>query len=102
MKKSLTAACAVALGFSAAAYAQDADTEVPEGEASNGAVVTREEIVQQGDPVLERNANFIDLWERYGAGGGDAALRFRRGYDHFQRTGEYLSWEEANAGLRAA
>ena len=57
---------------------------------------------EQGDPVLERNANFIDLWERYGAGGGDAALRFRRGYDHFQRTGEYLSWEEANAGLRAA
>lgn len=54
------------------------------------------------DPLVEKTEAFADLWARWGAGGGDAALRFRRGYEHWQKTGEYLSWETANAGLRAA
>lgn len=58
--------------------------------------------VADGDPVLARNETYVDLWARWGAGGGDAALRFRRGYEHFRATGDYLSWEEANAGLRVA
>lgn len=54
------------------------------------------------DPVLDRNQQWIDMWERWGAGGGDAALRFRRAYDHWLKTGDYMSFEEANEGLRAA
>lgn len=47
------------------------------------------------DPILARNKQFEDLWSRWGAGGGDAAYRFRRGYDHWVKTGEFLTWEEA-------
>jgi hypothetical protein len=54
------------------------------------------------DPAVEATQPFADLWERWGAGGGDATLRFRRGYEHWRKTGEYLSWEQANEGLRAA
>lgn len=54
------------------------------------------------DPVVENNQTFVDMWGRWGAGGGDAALRFRRGYEHFQKTGDYLTWDQANEGLRAA
>lgn len=54
------------------------------------------------DPLVERTEVFADLWARWGAGGGDAALRFRRGYEHFRETGEYLTFEQANEGLRAA
>lgn len=54
------------------------------------------------DPIVDNNKTFVDMWGRWGAGGGDAALRFRRGYEHFRETGDYLTWEEANKGLRAA
>lgn len=56
----------------------------------------------EDDPVLARNEPFVDMWERWGAGGGDAALRFRRGYEHYRRTGEFLPWEVVNEGLRSA
>lgn len=59
-------------------------------------------VYAENDPVVERNEDFKDLWERWGAGGGDATLRFRRGYEHWRKTGDYLTWEEANEGLRAA
>lgn len=59
-------------------------------------------VFADNDPVLDQNATFADMWERWGAGGGDAALRFRRGYEHYKKTGEYLPWEDANEGLRAA
>lgn len=49
------------------------------------------------DPALERNQRYVDFWEEWGAGGGDALLRFRRGYEHWERTGEMLTWEQANA-----
>lgn len=54
------------------------------------------------DPLVDKTEVFADLWSRWGAGGGDATLRFRRGYEHYQRTGEYLTFEQANEGLRAA
>lgn len=51
------------------------------------------------DPALARNGEFVDLWARWGAGGGDAQLRFRRGYEHWRETGEYLTWDQANEDL---
>jgi len=54
------------------------------------------------DPLVDKTKDFADLWARWGAGGGDAMLRFRRGYNHWLETGEYLTWEQANEGLRAA
>lgn len=54
------------------------------------------------DPLVAKTDTFADLWARWGAGGGDASLRFRRGYEHWRETGEYLTFDEANAGLRAA
>ena len=54
------------------------------------------------DPLVGRTEKFTDQWSMWGAGGGDAMLRFRRGYEHLRKTGEYLTWEEANEGLRAA
>lgn len=59
-------------------------------------------VYDKGDPLVARTEKFADMWSMWGAGGGDAALRFRRGYDHFQKTGDYLTWDQANAGLRAA
>lgn len=47
------------------------------------------------DPILKRNEVFADMWTRWGAGGGNAAYRFRRGYDHWAKTGEFMSYEEA-------
>jgi hypothetical protein len=58
--------------------------------------------VPDSDPVLQRNQEWVDLWERWGAGGGDAALRFRRGYEHWRKTGEFMSWDEADQDPRAA
>lgn len=50
------------------------------------------------DPVLARNETFVDMWSRWGAGGGsDAALRFRRGYQHWVETGDYLSEDDVAA-----
>lgn len=59
-------------------------------------------VYDEADPVLARTDKFADMWSMWGAGGGDASLRFRRGYDHFQKTGNYLTWEQADEGLRAA
>lgn len=57
-------------------------------------------VYTENDPVAKRNQTFVDQWSMWGAGGGDAALRFRRGYEHLRKTGEYLTWEQANEGLR--
>lgn len=59
-------------------------------------------VYTQNDPLVDRTKTFADQWSMWGAGGGDAALRFRRGYEHLQRTGEYLTWEQANKSPRAA
>lgn len=59
-------------------------------------------VYADNDPLVARTKKFADQWSMWGAGGGDAGLRFRRGYEHLQRTGEYLTWEQANEGLRAA
>jgi hypothetical protein len=59
-------------------------------------------VYSKDDAILGRTQKFADMWSMWGAGGGDAALRFRRGYDHFRETGNYLTWDEANKGLRAA
>lgn len=59
-------------------------------------------VYADNDPLVARTQKFADMWTLWGAGGGDSALRFRRGYEHFQSTGEYLTWEQANEGLRAA
>jgi hypothetical protein len=48
------------------------------------------------DPLVEDSKVYTDLWSRWGAGGGDAALRFRRGYEHWLATGEYLDWDVVN------
>lgn len=56
----------------------------------------------ENDPGLKRNQKFVDQWSLWGAGGGDAITRFRRGYEHQRKTGETLTWEQANKGLRAA
>lgn len=59
-------------------------------------------VYAEDDEFVKRTDAFADMWERWGAGGGDATLRFRRGYEHYQRTGDYLTWDQANEGLRAA
>lgn len=56
-------------------------------------------VYSKDDHVLVNNEVFADLWSEWGAGGGDAALRFRRGYEHWRETGEKMSWEQANEGL---
>lgn len=57
-------------------------------------------VYTENDPLVKKTREFDDLWQTWGAGGGDAILRFRRGYEHYQETGEMLSWEDANEGLR--
>lgn len=55
-------------------------------------------VYTENDPVLQGNGKFVDMWSRWGAGGGtDAALRFRRGYDHWSKTGEYLDADQVEA-----
>lgn len=56
---------------------------------------------RQGNENLEATEQFTDMWARWGAGGtagvdgkARAILRFRRGYEHWLRTGEFLSWSE--------
>lgn len=52
----------------------------------------------KSDAALKRNDPFVDMWSRWGAGGGsDAVLRFRRGYDHWRETGDFLSEEQVAA-----
>lgn len=59
-------------------------------------------VYAEKDPLVDRTKEFAELWELWGAGGGDATLRFRRGYEHWAKTGEYLDWDVVNEGLRAA
>lgn len=59
-------------------------------------------VYSKEDAAIVRNQTAADQWARWGAGGGDAMLRFRRGYEHLQKTGEYLDFDVANEGLRAA
>ena len=59
-------------------------------------------VYSENDPLVERTEKFAEMWTLWGAGGGDAVLRFRRGYDHWARTGEFMTWDRANEGLRAA
>ncbi len=54
-------------------------------------------VYSKNDPSVEKTKPFADMWSMWGAGGGDAAGRFRRGYDHFRKTGEYLTHEQAAA-----
>lgn len=48
------------------------------------------------DPFLKDSEFYTGLWTEWGAGGGDALLRFRRGYEHFVATGEKLDWDTVN------
>lgn len=57
-------------------------------------------VYTDNDPLVDKTQVFADMWSMWGAGGGDSALRFRRGYDHFRKTGDYLTWDQANEGLR--
>lgn len=52
-------------------------------------------VYDKSDPLAAATEKFADMWSMWGAGGGDAALRFRRGYEHFQKTGDYLTHEQA-------
>lgn len=54
-------------------------------------------VYSKNDPLAEANKKFADMWSLWGAGGGDAALRFRRGYDHWRDSGDFMTWEQANA-----
>lgn len=54
-------------------------------------------VYTDNDPLVKATEKYADLWSRWGAGGGrDAALRFRRGYEHLQETGEYLTFEQVD------
>lgn len=55
-------------------------------------------VYADNDPLVDQTKKFADLWSLWGAGGGDAALRFRRGYEHLRKTGVHLTWEQADAG----
>lgn len=52
------------------------------------------------DPLVEDTEKFADMWSRWGAGGSSSDTsslnRFRRGYDHWAKTGEYLDWDVVN------
>jgi hypothetical protein len=52
----------------------------------------------KSDAAVKRNDPYVDMWSRWGAGGGpDAALRFRRGYEHWRETGDFLTDEQVQA-----
>ena len=54
-------------------------------------------VYADNDPLVAKTGKFSDMWSMWGAGGGDAVVRFRRGYEHFRKTGEYLTWDQADA-----
>lgn len=54
-------------------------------------------VYADNDPMVDRTKQFAEMWTMWGAGGGDAALRFRRGYEHWRQTGDFLSWDEVSA-----
>lgn len=57
-------------------------------------------VYAKNDPLVQRTEEFADMWSRWGAGGNGqtpAALRFRRGYDHWADTGEFLTWDQVDA-----
>lgn len=56
-------------------------------------------VFSENDPVAKNNERFGELWATWGAGGGNAVLRFRRGYEHLVKTGDYLTFDEANKDL---
>lgn len=60
------------------------------------------QVYTDNDPLVEKTETFAEMWAHWGAGGGNAMARFRRGYEHFRQTGDYLSWDQADEGLRAA
>lgn len=56
---------------------------------------------RRNDPLVADTEKFSDMWTRWGAGGTrpsgasvdtGALLRFRRGYEHWLKTGEFLDW----------
>lgn len=53
-------------------------------------------VYSTNDPMVARTEKFSDMWSMWGAGGGNAALRFRRGYSHWVATGDYLTWDQAD------
>lgn len=56
---------------------------------------------RRNDPLVADTEKFTDMWARWGAGGTrpsgnadtGALLRFRRGYEHWLKTGEFLDWD---------
>jgi hypothetical protein len=54
-------------------------------------------VYARNDPLVDQTKQFADMWSMWGAGGGDAALRFRRGYDHWRETGDFLTWDQVAA-----
>lgn len=50
----------------------------------------------ESDPIMADVAKFEDMWSRWGAGGGDSLLRFRRGYEHWAATGVFLDFDVVN------
>jgi hypothetical protein len=55
-------------------------------------------VYSTNDKLVDKTKEFNDLWSRWGAGGGsDAALRFRRGYEHWRDTGDFLTFEQVSA-----
>lgn len=54
-------------------------------------------VYSKNDPIVNQNQQFADMWSLWGAGGGDASARFRRGYDHWRETGDFLTWDQASA-----
>jgi hypothetical protein len=54
-------------------------------------------VYSKNDPLVAQTQKFADMWTEWGAGGGDGALRFRRGYDHWRNTGDMLTWDQVSA-----
>lgn len=48
---------------------------------------TMKPVYSRDDPLLEDTAKFQEMWQTWGAGGGDALNRFRTGYNQWLKTG---------------